>query len=74
MPVKPPVVVKEPSNELRKVFYPSDAGVVDQKALDRLDMFMARNIADGVFPGCRVLAARNGKVFYDKAFGYTRYD
>ena len=74
MPVKPPVVPREASNELRKVFFPSDAGVVDQKALDRLDMFMARNIADGVFPGCRVLAAHNGKVFYDKAFGYTRYD
>ncbi len=74
MPVKAPVIAKEASNELRKVFYPTDAGVVDQKALDRLDMFMARNIADGVFPGCRVLAARNGKVFYDKAFGYTRYD
>jgi beta-glucosidase-like glycosyl hydrolase/CubicO group peptidase (beta-lactamase class C family) len=73
-PARAPVIAKEASNELRKVFYPSDAGVVDQKALDRLDMFMARNIADGVFPGCRVLAARNGKVFYDKAFGYTRYD
>jgi len=74
MPVKPPVVLPEASNELRKVFFPSDAGVVEQKALDRLDMFMARNIADGVFPGCRVLAAHNGKVFYDKAFGHTRYD
>ena len=73
-PPRAPVIANEASNELRKVFYPSDAGVVDQKALDKLDMFMARNIADGVFPGCRVLAARNGKVFYDKAFGYTRYD
>ena len=73
-PVKAAVVPKEPSNELRKVFFPGDAGVVQQNALDRLDMFMARNIADGVFPGCRVLAAMNGKVFYDKAFGYTRYD
>ena len=41
--------------------------------LDRLDMFMARNIADGVFPGCRVLAARNGNIFYDKSFGYLDY-
>ncbi len=73
-PVKAAVVSKEPSNELRKVFFPADAGVVQQTALDRLDMFMARNIADGVFPGCRVLAAINEKVFYDKAFGYTRYD
>lgn len=73
-PVKPTVVSREPSNELKKVFFPSEAGVVEPQALDKLDMFMARNIADGVFPGCRVLAARNGKVFYNKAFGYTKYD
>ena len=69
-----PVVAKEPSKELRSTLYPGDAGVVDQSALNKLDMFMARNVVDGVFPGCRVLAARNGKVFYDKAFGYMRYD
>jgi beta-N-acetylhexosaminidase len=73
-PGRLPVVAKEPSNELRNIPYPSDAGVIDQKALDRLDMFMARNIADGVFPGCRVLAAKGGKVFYDKAFGHLKYD
>ena len=73
-PVRAAAAVKEPLNELKKVFFPGDAGVVDANALSQLDMFMARNIADGVFPGCRVLAARNGKVFYDKAFGYTRYD
>lgn len=74
-PVKPqPVVVKEPTTELKKVWMPAEAGVIEPKALEKLDMFMARNIADGVFPGCRVLAARDGKVFYDKAFGYMRYD
>jgi beta-N-acetylhexosaminidase len=72
-PPHPVAIAKEPSNQLRKVFYPVDAGVIDQNALDRLDMFMARNIADGVFPGCRVVAARNGKIFYDKAFGYMTY-
>ena len=73
-PAKLPVVAKAPSNELVHVLYPPDAGVVEQPALDKLDMFMARNIADGVFPGCRVLAAHNGKVFYDKAFGYLKYN
>jgi beta-N-acetylhexosaminidase len=73
-PVRPPAVAKEPSNELRKALYPVDAGVVEPHALDKLDLFMARNVADGVFPGCRVLAAKNGKVFYNKAFGYLKYD
>ena len=71
---KEPIIARQPNNELQKVMYPKLAGVVDQKALDRLDMFMARNIADGVFPGCRVLAAKDGKVFYDKAFGYLEYN
>jgi CubicO group peptidase (beta-lactamase class C family) len=71
-PFKLRTVLKEPSTTLRKVF-PADAGVVDQAALTRLDMFMARCIAEGVFPGCRVFAARNGNVFYDKSFGYLDY-
>jgi beta-N-acetylhexosaminidase len=72
---KPPPVAKDPpANELHKVPAPKDAGVLDQAALDKLDMFMAHNVADGVFPGCRVLAAKDGKVFYDKAFGYLEYD
>jgi beta-glucosidase-like glycosyl hydrolase/CubicO group peptidase (beta-lactamase class C family) len=73
-PMAPPAIVKDVPHDLRAVLYPKDAGVIDQTALDRLDMFMARNIADGVFPGCRLLAARDGKVFFDKAFGYMKYD
>ncbi len=74
MPAKPTTVIKESGIQLKKVLNPADAGVVDRTALDHLDMFIARDIADGVFPGCRVLAAKNGKVFYDKAFGYMKYD
>lgn len=65
---------KEPITTLRKTMYPGDAGVTNLEALNKLDMYMARNVADGVFPGCRILAAKDGKVFYDKAFGYLDYD
>lgn len=65
-------VLKEPSSTLRSVL-PAFAGVMDPAALSRLDQFMARCIADGVFPGARILAARNGNVFYDKSFGYLDY-
>jgi beta-N-acetylhexosaminidase len=37
-------------------------------------MFIQRCIADGVFPGCRILAAKDGKIFYNKCFGYLKYD
>ena len=72
-PAKPPVPT-ELSPVLTHVMLPSEAGVKDAGALDRLDMFVQRSIADGVFPGCRVLAAKNGKIFYDKAFGSMTYD
>jgi beta-N-acetylhexosaminidase len=71
-PFKLRTVLKEPSATLKNVF-PADAGVVEPAALNRLDMFMARCLAEGVFPGARVLAARNGNVFYDKSFGYLDY-
>nr|MBP6315663.1 serine hydrolase [Chitinophagaceae bacterium] len=42
----------------------------DVKVLDKLDDFIDLSIRSGAFPGCRILAAKDGKVFYDKAFGY----
>ena len=69
-----PIEKKEVATNLRYVMQPKDAGVQDPEVLDKLDMFLQRCIADGVFPGCRVLAAKDGKVFYNKAFGYLKYD
>ncbi|MCC7029016.1 MAG: serine hydrolase [Chitinophagaceae bacterium] len=46
----------------------------DMKVLDKLDNFIESAIRGGVFPGCRILAAKDGKVFYDKAFGYLTQD
>lgn len=60
--------------DLVKTLYPVDAGVVDATALDKLNLFLQRCIVDGAFPGCRLLAARDGKVFFDKAFGHLLYD
>lgn len=64
-PVKEPVVTR-----LEKEFFIEDAGVVNRNALDRLNIFLERSVVDGVFPGCQVVAAKNGKVFYSRAFGY----
>ncbi|MBX2905378.1 MAG: serine hydrolase [Taibaiella sp.] len=73
IPMNLRVKLKEPAATLSHVF-PAQAGVVDQSALSKLDMFIARCIADGAFPGCRILAARNGNIFYDKSFGYLDYN
>lgn len=64
-PVKEPVV-----DRLEKVFFIEDAGVVNRDALSELNIFLERSVIDGVFPGCQVIAAKNGKIFYNRAFGY----
>lgn len=60
--------------ELIKTDYVEDAGVINTAALDKLDMFIQRSIAESAFPGCRIVAAKDGKVFYDKSFGYYDYN
>jgi CubicO group peptidase (beta-lactamase class C family) len=52
----------------------ADAGVVNEMALDKADALVRKAMEAGAFPGCRVLAAHNGKIFYDKSFGNKSYD
>lgn len=75
MPVQTPEpAIAGTDRVLRKTIFVEEAGAVSSKALDELSMFIHRSIAAGAFPGCRVLAAKNGQVFYDESFGYYRYD
>lgn len=46
----------------------------DKHTLKRVDKIAGYSIKIGATPGCVVLAARNGNVFYYKAFGYHTYD
>lgn len=45
---------------------PEDLTVIDSIAL--------KGIKEKAYPGCVVLAAKDGKVFYNKAFGYHTYE
>lgn len=69
---QPKLSLREPAHKLRHAFA-GEAGVQDPDALDKLDRFIARCLAEGAFPGCRILAARNGQIFYDHSFGYLDY-
>ncbi|MCZ0211565.1 serine hydrolase, partial [Streptomyces sp. UMAF16] len=42
--------------------------------LQQIDSIAQEGVDKGAYPGCQVLAARNGKVVYHKAFGYTNFD
>jgi len=46
----------------------------DLEKLEAIDELINSSIEDGVFPGCQIIAAKKGKVFYQKSFGYHTYD
>jgi len=58
---------------LTKTLFTKDVDVKDPAVLDKLDMFIQKCIVDQAFPGCRLVAAKNGVIFYDKSFGYYTY-
>lgn len=47
---------------------------INSEILQRIDSIAMSGVKGGGFPGCVVLAARNGKIFYEKAFGKMNYD
>ena len=47
---------------------------IDSHKLAEIDSIIAKAIRQGAIPGCQVLAAKNGIVFYQKSFGYHTYD
>jgi len=63
------------TRETGKLAYviPDEAGV-SREDLYGIDSLINRCMADSVFPGCQVMAAKDGKVFYQRSFGYHRYD
>lgn len=60
------------SNGRMSVVYPSDIGVPNA-FLAEIDAIIQNGIDTGAFPGCRVLLAKDGQVFYDRAFGHHTY-
>ncbi|NLL28120.1 MAG: serine hydrolase [Bacteroidales bacterium] len=46
---------------------------LDISKLDSIDLMIKEAIDNGLMPGCQILAALNGKVFYNKSFGYHDY-
>ena len=51
---------------------PEQVGVSSDK-LRKIDSLAQNVIYNKATPGCRILVARNGIVFYDKSFGYHTY-
>lgn len=47
---------------------------IDDLKLKKIDSIVLSAIDEGVFPGCQVLAAKNGIVFFNKSYGYHTYE
>ena len=52
---------------------PEDLGIGADK-IRAIDAIAKRGIELGAYPGCQILAIKKGAVFYNKSFGYHRYD
>ena len=52
---------------------PASVGV-NGEALQKIDAIANDAIAKGATPGCVILVAKEGKIVYHKAFGYTNFD
>jgi beta-glucosidase-like glycosyl hydrolase/CubicO group peptidase (beta-lactamase class C family) len=61
----------EPIGRLRYVI-PEELGI-EKKKLSRIKEIVNDAIAAAAFPGCQILAAKDGKVFYYEAFGNHTY-
>jgi len=55
-----------------KYTIPEDAGL-DHEKLAMIEKIAYEGISRGAFPGCQVFVAKNGKVVFDKSFGYHTY-
>ncbi len=52
---------------------PEDLGI-DAGELLAIDSIVLDGLSRNAYPGCQVLASRNGKVFYRKSFGHHTYE
>jgi len=53
---------------------PESAGVSSALLNRKIDSVVLRGLEAGAFPGCEVIAARNGMVIFHKTYGYQTYD
>lgn len=52
---------------------PYDVGA-NEYYLNKVDSLVAQCIQQHIMPGCQIVAAKSGKVFFNKCFGNNKYD
>jgi beta-N-acetylhexosaminidase len=64
----------EQTTRSRLSFVAPEALGIPRAALSAIDSIALSGIAARAYPGCQVLFAKNGAVFYSQAFGHARYE
>lgn len=64
-----------PLNRVIHVQYvmPEEIGI-QKKNLSNIDSIALQGIKDECYPGCRIVAMKDGKIFYNKSFGKYTYE
>lgn len=62
-----------PAASRLKYTQPEELGIKRAK-LAEIDSLAWKGIREKAYPGCQIVAAKDGKVFYRKSFGYLAYD
>jgi len=52
---------------------PEEIGL-PRESLNIIDSIALNGIESRAYPGCQILLAKNGKIFYEKTFGHPRYE
>lgn len=60
--------------EQRLSFSSPNALKINEKYLKIIDSIAQSGIDSQAYPGCQIILAKDGKVFYDKSFGYFTYE
>jgi CubicO group peptidase (beta-lactamase class C family) len=57
-----------------KPSFPEDAGLDGAFLHHTIDSIIQHAMASGAFPGCQVYGAKDGKIIFNKAYGFHSYD
>lgn len=65
----------QPNETLNRLGYgiPEEVGM-DATTLERIDAVVQQALDSGAAPGCDIVVARNGKIVFNKAYGWKTYD
>jgi beta-glucosidase-like glycosyl hydrolase/CubicO group peptidase (beta-lactamase class C family) len=69
-----PIGTGDQTEKTRLEFVSPEEIGIPRHALDVIDSMAMKGIEARAYPGCQILLAQHGKIFYEKAFGQPRYE